>query len=279
MPNGIEWAVIATAVTRVGAVLVPLSTRLRPPELIAGLRTAQATDLVIAEQSLWEELARAAPGVFDLVAAGRRHPALPALRQLWPCGELPASSVDAALVEALEDVVRPADDLMILFGSPGDPGPSKGVIHSHGNAIRATAAGLSSSTEGFSSGLMSALVAVASLLTEVITEPERTSASRFVMTETFGPYCRECDGSRGRPLEGIEVRIVDPGSGVECEPGTPGEIRLRGPNLMRGICGQTREETFDADGFYPSGDLGVLDSDGYLCYRGPIEDSGERTKR
>jgi acyl-CoA synthetase (AMP-forming)/AMP-acid ligase II len=34
-PNGIEWAVMAAAVLRTGAVLVPLSTLLRPPELLA----------------------------------------------------------------------------------------------------------------------------------------------------------------------------------------------------------------------------------------------------
>ncbi|MET0882801.1 MAG: class I adenylate-forming enzyme family protein, partial [Acidimicrobiales bacterium] len=39
-PNGIEWAVTAYAVLRVGAVLVPLSTLLRPPELLAQLTTA-----------------------------------------------------------------------------------------------------------------------------------------------------------------------------------------------------------------------------------------------
>ena len=39
-PNGIEWALIAAAVTRVGGVLVPLSTLLRPPELVAQLQVA-----------------------------------------------------------------------------------------------------------------------------------------------------------------------------------------------------------------------------------------------
>ena len=45
-PNGIEWAVIAAAVLRVGGVLVPLSTLLRPPELEAQLRVAGVTHLV-----------------------------------------------------------------------------------------------------------------------------------------------------------------------------------------------------------------------------------------
>jgi acyl-CoA synthetase (AMP-forming)/AMP-acid ligase II len=37
MPNGIEWATVALAVMRVGAVPVPVSTLLRPPELLAQL--------------------------------------------------------------------------------------------------------------------------------------------------------------------------------------------------------------------------------------------------
>src|SRR5437763_4600205 len=46
LPNGMEWAVIAAAALRVGAVLVPLSTLLRPPELEAQLVVAGVTHLV-----------------------------------------------------------------------------------------------------------------------------------------------------------------------------------------------------------------------------------------
>ena len=40
MPNGVEWVRLAFALTRVGAVLVPLSTLLQPTELVAQLRVA-----------------------------------------------------------------------------------------------------------------------------------------------------------------------------------------------------------------------------------------------
>ncbi len=46
MPNGVDWAVLAIALARVGAVLVPLSTLLRPPELEAQLRVAGVDHLV-----------------------------------------------------------------------------------------------------------------------------------------------------------------------------------------------------------------------------------------
>jgi acyl-CoA synthetase (AMP-forming)/AMP-acid ligase II len=101
------------------------------------------------------------------------------------------------------------------------------------------------------------------------------------MTETFGPYCAdpldrdlppEKYGSLGRPFPGIEVEIGDPETGTPVPTGEIGEIRLRGPNLMRGICGRTRAETFTADGYYPTGDSGRLDNDGYLYFTGRLDD-------
>jgi acyl-CoA synthetase (AMP-forming)/AMP-acid ligase II len=106
-------------------------------------------------------------------------------------------------------------------------------------------------------------------------------ANLFGMTETFGPYCgarldvdlpADKHGSCGRPFDGIEVRIVDPENNSATGPGQAGEIRVRGPNLMRAMCGRSRTDTFDHEGFYPTGDIGSLDGDGYLWFHGRLDD-------
>ncbi len=101
------------------------------------------------------------------------------------------------------------------------------------------------------------------------------------MTEAFGPYCgypADTDmppsawGSCGKPFDGTEVRIVDLDTGEPVPAGTIGMIQIRGPNTLRGICRRSREEVFTADGFYPTGDLGHLDGDGFMFYHGRSDD-------
>jgi acyl-CoA synthetase (AMP-forming)/AMP-acid ligase II len=42
--------------------------------------------------------------------------------------------------------------------------------------------------------------------------------------------------------------------------------------VLRGICRRSREQVFTPDGYYPTGDLGLLDADGFLFYRGRADD-------
>ena len=69
----------------------------------------------------------------------------------------------------------------------------------------------------------------------------------------------------GRPLPGVEVRIIDVDGSVLPEESV-GEIAVRGPGVMQGYYRQPHETSgaFIADGFFLTGDLGMLDEEGYL---------------
>ncbi len=72
-------------------------------------------------------------------------------------------------------------------------------------------------------------------------------------------------GSIGLPLPGTELCLLDD-DGHEAAPGTPGEIAIRGPQVMAGYW-QRPDETakvMTADGFFRSGDIGTVDERGYF---------------
>lgn len=77
----------------------------------------------------------------------------------------------------------------------------------------------------------------------------------------------------GRALPNTEMMIADPVDGSACPTGQQGEILMRGPYCMNGYLGQPEAtaEVIDADGWVHTGDLGALDPDGYLYFRGRLK--------
>jgi long-chain acyl-CoA synthetase len=101
----------------------------------------------------------------------------------------------------------------------------------------------------------------------------------FGLTET-SPVTNLClpedyrRGSVGPPVEDLEVRIVDLDSGQPLGAEREGEIRFRGPNVMRGYY-RLEEETraaFDDEGFFRTGDIGHVDEDGRLYITGRLKE-------
>ena len=83
----------------------------------------------------------------------------------------------------------------------------------------------------------------------------------------------ELDGSIGQEYTLIEARVTDPVSGQPAEPGTLGEITVRGPGIMLGYY-KRPEETAAAlrDGWLHTGDLAVRDEEGYFYFRDRAKD-------
>ncbi len=174
-----DWVQTALALTRIGAVLVPLSTLLAPRELVAQLRVASVQYLVAVEEFRGHRY-------HDDIAAERAN--LPALREVWTPDELTRGYQRRSSTPSPRPS-RASDTLVIMFTS-GSSGPPKGVIHSHGNALGAVRSGLAARcidadtrlylpmpffwVGGFGSGILSALLAGATLVTEQIPQPETT---------------------------------------------------------------------------------------------------------
>ncbi len=78
--------------------------------------------------------------------------------------------------------------------------------------------------------------------------------------------------SAGRPVPGVEIKVVD-GEGRELPPGEAGEVIARGPQIMKGYFKRPAETARKIrDGWYWTGDLGRFDEDGYLYILGRADD-------
>ena len=78
----------------------------------------------------------------------------------------------------------------------------------------------------------------------------------------------------GRAMPGVEVRVGDPETCEEMTRGQPGEILCRGYNVMRGYYNMPEEtaKVVSDEGWLHSGDIGIMDEDGYLVITGRIKD-------
>ncbi len=102
------------------------------------------------------------------------------------------------------------------------------------------------------------------------------------MTETMGPHSaagpeadrvlpEEMRGSFGLLVPGVEHRIADPETNATLDEGEVGEVCIRGYSVMNGLYKRERHDTFDHDGWYHTGDKGLI-RDGYLYFFGRLSE-------
>jgi malonyl-CoA/methylmalonyl-CoA synthetase len=101
---------------------------------------------------------------------------------------------------------------------------------------------------------------------------------RYGMSETGVITSNPLDGERragsvGLPLPGVSVRVTNE-SGTVCAPGEVGGIEVKGANVFPGYWRMPEKtaEEFTADGYFRTGDMGVLAPDGYLAIVGRAKD-------
>ena len=73
-------------------------------------------------------------------------------------------------------------------------------------------------------------------------------------------------GTVGLPLPNYDVKLVDPDTGEEVPLGEPGEIYARSPMIMKGYYNKPEEtkNSLDEDGYMHTGDVGVMDEEGFI---------------
>ena len=102
----------------------------------------------------------------------------------------------------------------------------------------------------------------------------------FGLTETYGPAAltgpadppEKQRTTSGRPLEGNEIRVVDPQTGRDVTPGEVGEAWIRG-NVMLGYWNKPEEtaRALDREGWVHSEDLVTVDADGFVRFVGRLK--------
>ncbi|OBA59483.1 AMP-dependent synthetase [Mycobacterium sp. 1100029.7] len=341
--NGVEWITWWLAVSRIGALAVPMSTMYTPAEIAKVLRLADIGLLVAPSQVLDKDVAEqfesALPQLSGQHSGRLALSAAPYLRRIVLTGEVTrtwatrwddgsAAGVSPEVLAAVENEVSPAD-LAIMVHTSGSTADPKGVLHTHGTVVRQTSTwpaairaltGSASPTKILCAmpffwigGLLAATGALHEPVTLLVmprleagtaldlVEAER--ATGIVGWPAFTQRLREHPTFAGRDLSSApmlrdgpldlaminvpdgfpvhrtmsetaggfvftDMSIVDD-RGVAVPAGTTGELLVRGIGVMAGYNKRERWETFDADGWYHTGDrVYRIENDPRLFYVG-----------
>ena len=333
-PNCWQWVVAGLAVSRAGAVLVPINTRFKGNEAAYVLNAASVKMLFVVDGfldtdysgSLVNQDVPKLDATVDLTSG--RAPGTTNFEDFLARGDGPAAAKYQAEVELRTDTFRPDDVGAIMFTS-GTTGHPKGVQIVGGAIIRVfhpygEALGVKPEDPyllvnpyfhafGYNSGVIVCLMFGAVNLPvatydagEVLATIEREKVAVFPgppalfqgllnhpdLAQFDLSSLRSCvTGAASIPVEmiiemrdrlgfetieliastsgcaaaGVELRVVDP-SGVDVEPGTEGELWVRGFQVTPGYLNAPEQtaEAIDADGWLHTGDIAVMDEQGYI---------------
>jgi fatty-acyl-CoA synthase len=108
----------------------------------------------------------------------------------------------------------------------------------------------------------------------VVTSYGLTEAGGVVSLGHIDDSLEKRTTTSGRPFWGMDVKVIDLESGRPLGPGEQGEICVRGPGLFDGYHKDPEKtaEVLDAEGWLHTGDLGRLDEEGRITYRGRSKD-------
>lgn len=99
------------------------------------------------------------------------------------------------------------------------------------------------------------------------------SSPVITQTKTDDPIGKRVS-TVGKPHPNVEVKIIDPVTGEEMPVGVPGELCTRGYHVMKGYYNnpEATREVIDVEGWLHTGDIAVMDENGYIDITGRIKD-------
>ncbi len=99
-----------------------------------------------------------------------------------------------------------------------------------------------------------------------------TESGPMASSTRFDDPLEERAGAHGRATPGLEMHVIDPDTGRVLAANEEGELCVRGAAMMAHYYRQSRAESFDAQGFFHTGDLARIDERGLLHFIGRLKD-------